>query len=81
MSRATFTDGPDDIEPGDWIKYKSGYYESGRLAEVHALGVDSASGPYAVTTEGQVLLHRILEVRRRLLNVLVFPSHAQEADR
>ncbi len=66
--------GPGDIQPGDWIKYQSGYYGSGRLAEVHALGSDLRSGDYAVTTEGNVLFARILEVRRRPLNVLVFPS-------
>jgi hypothetical protein len=31
------------------------------------------SGDYAVTSEGNVLFTRILEVRRRPLNVLVFP--------
>jgi hypothetical protein len=66
--------GSGDIQPGDWIKYQSGYYGSGRLAEVHALGSDVRSGDYAVTTEGNVLFSRILEVRRRPLNVLVFPS-------
>lgn len=66
--------GPNDIRPGDWIKYQSGYYGSGRVAEVHALGEDYRSGPYAVTTEGNVLFSRILEVRRRPLNVLVFPG-------
>ena len=65
--------GPDDIQPGDWIKYRSEYYGSGRLAEVHALGSDVRSGDYAVTMEGNVLFDRILEVRRRPLNVLVFP--------
>jgi len=66
--------GPDDIEPGDWIKYRSGYYGSGRLAEVHGVGSDEKSGPFAVTTEGHGLLERILEVRRRPLSVLVFPT-------
>lgn len=66
--------GPSDIQPGDWIKYKSGYYGSGRLAEVHGLGEDLHSGPYAVTAEGNVLFARIFEVRRRPLNVLVFPQ-------
>jgi hypothetical protein len=66
--------GPNDIEPGDWIKYRSGYYGSGRLAEVHGVGSDENSGPFAVTSEGHVLLERILEVRRRPLNVLVFPA-------
>ena len=33
-----------DIRPGDWIKYRSEYYGSGRLAEVHALGSDVHSG-------------------------------------
>lgn len=65
--------GTDDIQPGDWIKYRSEYYTTGRLAEVHGLGEDYHSGPYAVTSEGNVLLYRILEVRRRPLNVLVFP--------
>jgi hypothetical protein len=66
--------GVDDVRPGDWIKYRSGYYGSGRLAEVHALGADERSGAYAVTTEGNVLFERILEVRRRPLDVLVFPK-------
>jgi hypothetical protein len=66
--------GVDDVRPGDWIKYRSGYYGSGRLAEVHALGADEHSGAYAVTTEGNVLFERILEVRRRPLDVLVFPK-------
>lgn len=66
--------GPNSIEPGDWIKYRSGYYGSGRLAEVHGVGSDEKSGPFAVTSEGHVLLERILEVRRRPLNVLIFPS-------
>ena len=65
--------GPDDIEAGDWIKYRSGYYGGGRLAEVHALGSDERSGAFCVTTEGNVLFDRIIEVRRRPLNVLVFP--------
>lgn len=60
-----------DLQPGDWIKYRSGYYGSGRLAEVHALGSDVHSGPYAVTTEGNVLFERILEIRRRPINVVV----------
>lgn len=66
-----------DIRPGDWIKYRSGYYGSGRLAEVHALGSDVRSGDYAVTTEGNVLFDRILEVRRRPISVLVFPTPAK----
>jgi hypothetical protein len=66
--------GPNEIEPGDWIKYRSGYYGGGRLAEVHGVGTDEQSGPFAVTSEGRVLLGRILEVRRRPLNLLVFPS-------
>jgi hypothetical protein len=66
--------GPNDIQPGDWIKYRSGYYGGGRLAEVHGLGEDLHSGPYAVTAEGNVLFSRVLEVRRRPLNVLVFPT-------
>jgi hypothetical protein len=65
---------PGDIQPGDWIKYRSGYYGSGRLAEVHALGRDERSGDYAVTTEGNVLFERILEIRRRPINVVVFPK-------
>ena len=65
---------PGDIQPGDWIKYRSGYYGSGRLAEVHALGTDARSGDYAVTTEGNVLFERILEIRRRPINVVVFPK-------
>ncbi len=60
-----------DVRPGDWIKYRSGYYGSGRLAEVHALGSDENSGAYAVTTEGNVLFERILEIRRRPINVVV----------
>jgi len=67
------TYGPDDVRPGDWIKYRSGYYGSGRLAEVHAVDSDEHSGPYAVTTEGNVLFDRILEIRRRPLNVVVIP--------
>ena len=66
--------GAGDIKPGDWIKYRSEYYGSGRLAEVHALGSDVHSGDYAVTSEGNVLFDRILEVRRRPINVIVFPS-------
>lgn len=64
----------EDVQPGDWIKYRSGYYGGGRLAEVHAVGRDEHSGAYAVTSEGQVLLERILEIRRRPINVLVFPK-------
>jgi hypothetical protein len=71
---STTTYGPDDIKPGDWIKYRSGYYGGGRLAEVHAVSQDLHSGPYAVTPEGNVLFTRILEVRRRPLRVLVFPT-------
>ena len=67
--------GLNDIRPGDWIRYRSQYYGGGRLAEVHGLGIDVHSGEYAVTTEGNVLFTRILEVRRRPLNVLVFPGH------
>ena len=63
---------PGDVQPGDWIKYRSGYYGSGRLAEVHALGSDAHSGEYAVTTEGNVLFDRILEIRRRPLNVAIY---------
>ena len=66
--------GPGDIQPGDWIKYRSGYYGSGRLAEVHGVGSDVHSGAYAVTTEGNVLFDRILEVRRRPINVVLFPG-------
>jgi len=68
--------GAGDIRPGDWIKYRSEYYGSGRLAEVHGLGSDVHSGDYAVTSEGNVLFERILEVRRRPINVLVFPRSA-----
>ena len=67
------TYGPDDVRPGDWIKYRSGYYGNGRLAEVHAIAADVHSGPYAVTTEGNVLFSRILEIRRRPINVVAFP--------
>ena len=67
-----------DIQLGDWIKYRSEYYGSGRLAEVHALGTDVHSGDYAVTTEGNVLFDRILEVRRRPINLLVFPTSRVE---
>ena len=73
-STSTSKPRPGDVQPGDWIKYRSGYYGSGRLAEVHALGTDAQSGDYAVTTEGNVLFERILEVRRRPLNLLVFPK-------
>ncbi|HUQ51044.1 MAG TPA: hypothetical protein VM692_02405 [Gammaproteobacteria bacterium] len=66
--------GPDDVKPGDWIKYRSSHYGSGRLAEVHAVGADAHSGPYAVTSEGNVLFSRILEIRRRPINVVVFPQ-------
>jgi hypothetical protein len=65
---------PDEIQAGDWIKYKSGYYGSGRLAEVHGVAADERSGAYAVTTEGNVLFDRILEIRRRPLNVFVLPK-------
>jgi hypothetical protein len=71
MSSARPTYRPGDIQPGDWIKYRSGYYGSGRLAEVHGVGADVHSGAYAVTTEGNVLFERILEVRRRPINVIV----------
>lgn len=71
MTAKRNSDGPGEVEPGDWIKYRSGYYGSGRLAEVHAVGIDVHSGPYAVTTEGNVLFERILEIRRRPINVLV----------
>jgi hypothetical protein len=71
MAAKRNTYGSDEVEPGDWIKYRSGYYGSGRLAEVHAVGIDVHSGPYAVTTEGNVLFERILEIRRRPINVLV----------
>ncbi len=64
--------GSDDVKIGDWIKYRSGYSESGRLAEVHAVGSDAHSGPYAVTAEGNVLFSRILEIRRLPINVVVF---------
>lgn len=63
--------GAEDVKPGDWIKYRSSYCGAGRLAEVHALGSDSRSGPYAVTAEGDVLFERIIEVRRRPISVLV----------
>lgn len=62
--------GAEDIKPGDWIKYRSSYYATGRIAEVHALGCDARCGPYAVTAEGNVLFERIVEIRRRPLNVL-----------
>ncbi len=65
--------GLDDVKPGDWIKYRSSYYGGGRLAEVHALGSDARCGPYAVTAEGNVLLERIIEIRRRPISVLVIP--------
>jgi len=68
------TYGLDDVRAGDWIKYRSGYYGSGRLAEVHAVATDVHSGPYAVTTEGNVLFSRILEIRRRPINVVAFPT-------
>jgi hypothetical protein len=66
-----------DVKPGDWIKYRSEYYGRGRLAEVHALGADERSGPFAVTTEGHVLFERILEVRRRPINVIVMPQRSR----
>ena len=62
--------GPHDVRPGDWIKYRSSYYRGGRLAEVHALGADARCGPYAVTAEGNVLLERVMEIRRRPIDVL-----------
>jgi hypothetical protein len=68
--------GRGDVQPGDWIRYRSSYYGGGRLAEVHALGSDEHSAAYAVTTEGNVLFDRILEIRRRPINVLVFPKSA-----
>jgi hypothetical protein len=74
MTAKRNTYGPEDVQPGDWIKYRSGYYGSGRLAEVHAVAVDSHSGPYAVTTEGNVLFARILEIRRRPINVVMMSS-------
>ena len=63
---------PQDVRPGDWIKYCSSYYGAGRLAEVHAVGTDAHSGDYAVTSEGNVLFERIIEVRRQPLNVVAF---------
>jgi hypothetical protein len=60
----------DDLREGDWIRYRSGYYGGGRLAEIHAIATDELSGDYAVTTEGNVLFERILEVRRLPLNVV-----------
>ena len=77
MSSGSQKYGPGDIQPGDWIRYRSEYYGGGRLAEVHGLGNDVHSGDYAVTTEGRVLLGRILEVRRRPLDVLVFPRSGE----
>jgi hypothetical protein len=68
--------GSDDVQPGDWIKYRSSHYGSGRLAEVHAIGADHHSGPYAVTSEGNVLFTRILEIRHRPINVVVFPRES-----
>jgi hypothetical protein len=61
--------GPDEVRPGDWIKYRSSYYGGGRLAEVHALGADERCGAYAVTAEGNVLLERVIEIRRRPIEV------------
>lgn len=72
--------GAEDLKPGDWIKYRSSYYTSGRLAEVHALGSDARCGPYAVTIEGNVLFERIVEIRRRPLNVLVVPRLSTRQD-
>jgi hypothetical protein len=69
--------GPGDAMVGDWIRYRSGYYGSGRLAVVRSLGIDDASsGPYAVTDEGNVLFDQIVDnpsadracVPRRLLS-------------
>lgn len=73
MASERKTYGFDDVKPGDWIRYRSGYYGSGRLAEVHAIAIDVHSGPYAVTTEGNVLFSRILEIRRRPINVVALP--------
>lgn len=62
-----------DVKPGDWIRFRSRYYCGGRLAEVHALGFDERSGPYAVTAEGNVALERILEIRRKPIAVVLMP--------
>jgi hypothetical protein len=59
------------LREGDWIKYRSGYYGGGRLAEIHAIASDARYGDYVVTTEGNVMLDRILEVRRLPTNVVV----------
>lgn len=67
----------DDVQPGDWIRYRSSHYGAGRLAEVHAIGTDAHCGPFAVTSEGNVLFERILELRRRPLNVVVLPRRPQ----
>lgn len=64
----------DDVQPGDWIKYRSEIYGGGRLAEVHAIGIDVRSGPYAVTAEGNVLFSRIVEVRRRPINIVALST-------
>lgn len=59
-----------EVKVGDWIKYRSGYYGGGRLAEVRGVGSDPRSGDYAVTTEGNVRFERILKVRRLPINVV-----------
>ena len=61
---------PEDIRPGDWIKYRSSYYGGGRVTEVEAIATMGPSGVYAITTEGNVPLRQILEVRRYPSNVL-----------
>jgi hypothetical protein len=60
-----------DVQAGDWIRYRSAHYGSGRITEVHAIASDPHSGPYAVTAEGDVLFERILEIRRRPIKVVV----------
>ena len=67
---------PAGVHVGDWIKYRSDYYGRGRLAEVHALGVDEHSGAFAVTTEGHVLFERILEIRHRPIDLVVMPQNS-----
>jgi hypothetical protein len=59
----------DDLRPGDWIKYNSGY-GGGRLAEVHSCATLGPSGVYAITTDGNVPLRLIIEIRRLPTNVV-----------
>ena len=66
--------GPDEVNVGDWIRFRSEYSSSGRLAEVHAVGIDAQSRSYAVTSEGRILFERILKLRRRPIAAFVMTS-------